>query len=43
MPTLKPASVTEALTLSQDLRPEDESEIRAMSGHKPVVSLSHGV
>ncbi len=43
MPYLKPATLGEAIALSQDLRPEDEAEIRAMSGHEPVVSLSHGV
>ncbi|MGD9727134.1 MAG: phage protein Gp13 family protein [Candidatus Melainabacteria bacterium] len=40
---LKPATLAEAIALAQDLRPEDEAEIRAMSGHEPVTSLSHGI
>ncbi|MBK8189215.1 MAG: DUF2833 domain-containing protein [Vampirovibrionales bacterium] len=40
---LKPATLEEAMALAQDLRPEDEAEIRAMSGHEPMISLSHGI
>lgn len=43
MPYLKPATLEEAIALAQDLRPEDEAEIRAMSGQESVVSLKHGV
>jgi hypothetical protein len=43
MPHLKPATLEEAIALSQDLRPEDEAEIRAMSGQDPGLSLLHGV
>ncbi len=43
MPYLKPATLAEAMALAQDLRPEDEAEIRAMSGQKPAISLKHGL
>jgi len=43
MPYLKPATLEDAVILSKDLRPEDEAEIRAMSGQEPVESLIHGV
>ncbi len=31
MPYLKPATLAEAIALAQDLRPEDDAEIRAMT------------
>ncbi len=43
MPYLKPATVEDAIALAQDLRAEDEAEIRALTGREPGEALVNGI
>jgi hypothetical protein len=43
MPFVRIATEADALALAQDLRAEDEAEVRAMTGREPLDSLLHGV
>ena len=43
MPHVRLATIQDAHSLAKDLRPEDEAEIRAMSGQEPLRALLHGI
>lgn len=43
MPIFRPATIEDAIALSQDLRIEDEAEVRALTGKASLDSLIQGV
>lgn len=43
MPFVRLATKADAYALALDLRPEDQAEVRAMTGREPLESLLHGV